>query len=131
MQSNMRSVFYVKKNYHDYADFYNPQEYVSNETFVLKPEETLLILLDYSDVVSQLNICCGRITPWTKEGQLCMLVKNKSTLNTLRIDKGHRLIHLLSNPIVSSHLCCVPHEDIVKLLNPESKPPPPSLLSSR
>jgi hypothetical protein len=113
----MRTIYYMKQNYYESANYYTPQDYWNCQEFTLNPQEAAVILLDINEVVAQLNICCGRITPWSREVHLCLLVFNKSVENSVHIEKRTPLTHLLGWPTIESQLSCIPLQDLILLLS--------------
>ena len=97
--------------------FYNPQNYMNYEDFTLAPLETVIILLNISDIVCRLNICCGKVNAWSNEAQLCLLVVNKSTSIPVYVEKSSALVHLLSSQHFDSQLAVIPVHDLIKLSN--------------
>jgi hypothetical protein len=112
----MRFLHYLKQTYPDVTHFYSPEYYINYNSFTLEPLESALVLLDVSESINRLNICCGRLTSWTQEIQLCLLVVNTSLEDSIRIERRSTLAQLLNQPSIINYLSCIPLIELVHLL---------------
>jgi hypothetical protein len=112
----MRILYYLKRNSPDVTRFYSPENYINYEPFTLAPLESALVLLDVSESINQLNICCGRLTSWTQEIQLCVLVINTSLEENVRLERRSTLTQLLNQHYIINYLSCIPLSELVYLL---------------
>ena len=113
----MKFLYYLKRNIPGANWYYSPENYINYEPIVLEPLESALVLLDVSESIKRLNICCGRITSWTQELQLCILVINTSLEENIYLERRSTLAQLLNKHYIQNYLSCIPLAELVYLLH--------------